>query len=455
VSWQNAKQILNLSPNYLFNLSCFSDILPDSQADLLFDNIQFLNNVGGEQDDGPQVFLISGWGEPGTASRRDPDPGPDYRASWTCWCAAHRPSPVTNSAGTADTSLLVILEFELERDPHNPLYPPVNEAEFRSGMSSPSSVEGGATRSTTTEGESTPDSVETRSTQESTGTGGSSAHGSTGTGGTGDSAPRSTGSAGAASSLTSSSAGTPGSGADSPAGSSVVGRSSTSLLSGNTGSGSSSQTLVSTDSSARDRAMYNNMEGASLSGSTAADVLSSRGDSMSPGLILTDQSSRLQPFVLPNSDEEWLPQPQHILESTTSRAKPLLALERLRRMSRAVGSDSPPTGPRPGIGRRTRTSRRGGGGGNGVGMMDVFAVMAQINEQLGAAEDLETFLKISVGVIKDLTQFHRVLVYQFDEMWNGQVVAELVDWHQTHDLYMGLHFPASDIPAQVGPHHLR
>ncbi|EGO23709.1 Fph type histidine kinase [Serpula lacrymans var. lacrymans S7.9] len=82
-------------------------------------------------------------------------------------------------------------------------------------------------------------------------------------------------------------------------------------------------------------------------------------------------------------------------------------------------------------------------------MMDIFAVMAQINEQLGAAQDLDSCLKVVVGVIKDLTQFHRVLVYQFDEVWNGQVTAELVDWSQTHDLYKGLHFPASDIPAQA------
>ena len=81
--------------------------------------------------------------------------------------------------------------------------------------------------------------------------------------------------------------------------------------------------------------------------------------------------------------------------------------------------------------------------------MDVFAVLAQVNDQLGSAPDLESFLKVVVGVIKDLTQFHRVLVYQFDEQWNGQVVAELVDWSQTHDIYKGLHFPAADIPAQV------
>ena len=81
--------------------------------------------------------------------------------------------------------------------------------------------------------------------------------------------------------------------------------------------------------------------------------------------------------------------------------------------------------------------------------MDVFTVISQINEQLGAANDLETFLKVAVGVIKDLTQFHRVLIYQFDESFNGQVVSELVDWSQTHDLYRGLHFPKGDIPQQA------
>lgn len=99
---------------------------------------------------------------------------------------------------------------------------------------------------------------------------------------------------------------------------------------------------------------------------------------------------------------------------------------------------------------RTRTRRRGTQSASAAaGMMDVFAVMAQINDQLGAANDLDTFLKVTVGVIKDLTQFHRVMVYQFDEVWNGVVTAELVDWGVTRDLFRGLHFPAADIPKQV------
>ena len=160
-----------------------------------------------------------------------------------------------------------------------------------------------------------------------------------------------------------------------------------------------------------------------------------------------------------HGSEEWLPTPEDILESTTSYSRPLLALERLRRTRRGP-ADSPASPMSTSTGspgdRGGSTMRRGGGlaarrrrGQGAVGMMDMFSVMAQVNEQLGAPNDLESFLKVVAGVIKDLTQFHRVLVYQFDEAWNGKVVAELVDWTQTHDLYRGLHFPATDIPAQV------
>ncbi|MCJ1477762.1 Light-sensor Protein kinase [Lambiella insularis] len=81
--------------------------------------------------------------------------------------------------------------------------------------------------------------------------------------------------------------------------------------------------------------------------------------------------------------------------------------------------------------------------------MEVFNIMSQIQEQLANAPDLEKFLKILVGVIKELTGFHRVMIYQFDQAWNGRVVTELVDPRTTKDLYKGLNFPASDIPKQA------
>jgi light-regulated signal transduction histidine kinase (bacteriophytochrome) len=81
--------------------------------------------------------------------------------------------------------------------------------------------------------------------------------------------------------------------------------------------------------------------------------------------------------------------------------------------------------------------------------MEVFNILSQVQEQLASASTLERFLKVLVGVVKELTGFHRVMVYQFDQLWNGRVVTELLDPRYTKDLYKGLNFPASDIPKQA------
>lgn len=81
--------------------------------------------------------------------------------------------------------------------------------------------------------------------------------------------------------------------------------------------------------------------------------------------------------------------------------------------------------------------------------MKVFNILTQIQEQLSAASTLDTLLNTATGLVRELTGFHRVMIYQFDSNWNGMVVAELVDPRATKDLYKGLHFPASDIPKQA------
>ncbi|WP_161993712.1 response regulator [Muricoccus nepalensis] len=50
--------------------------------------------------------------------------------------------------------------------------------------------------------------------------------------------------------------------------------------------------------------------------------------------------------------------------------------------------------------------------------------------------------------IRQLTGYERVLIYRFDQDWHGLALAEdkVADWEQSLD---GLHFPASDIPAQA------
>jgi chemotaxis family two-component system sensor kinase Cph1 len=49
--------------------------------------------------------------------------------------------------------------------------------------------------------------------------------------------------------------------------------------------------------------------------------------------------------------------------------------------------------------------------------------------------------------IRRLTGFDRVMVYRFDEQWNGEVVAE--DRRDDLNPFLGLHYPSTDIPAQA------
>ncbi|GAA5911258.1 hypothetical protein JCM6882_004078 [Rhodosporidiobolus microsporus] len=118
-----------------------------------------------------------------------------------------------------------------------------------------------------------------------------------------------------------------------------------------------------------------------------------------------------------------------LIESTVSIVKPLRTLTRLKERQKRRGG-------------RARSTK-------GMGEMDIVGLLSQINDQLGKADDLETFLRITAGLFRELTEFDRVMIYQFDEAWNGRVVAEQVDWSRTRDLFRGLNFPASDIPAQA------
>lgn len=49
--------------------------------------------------------------------------------------------------------------------------------------------------------------------------------------------------------------------------------------------------------------------------------------------------------------------------------------------------------------------------------------------------------------IQALLGFDRVMVYRFDEHWNGEVIAE--DRREDLNPFLGLHYPATDIPAQA------
>jgi light-regulated signal transduction histidine kinase (bacteriophytochrome)/CheY-like chemotaxis protein len=72
-------------------------------------------------------------------------------------------------------------------------------------------------------------------------------------------------------------------------------------------------------------------------------------------------------------------------------------------------------------------------------------MIARLRASGGRLEDLA---RVAVQGIRQLTGYERVLIYRFDQDWHGQTLAEdmVDDWDQSLD---GLHFPASDIPAQA------
>ncbi len=69
------------------------------------------------------------------------------------------------------------------------------------------------------------------------------------------------------------------------------------------------------------------------------------------------------------------------------------------------------------------------------------------SDQLESCEGHDTLLRALTDIVRELSGYDRVMVYRFDESWNGQVIAEsLASGTQG---YLGHRFPASDIPPQV------
>lgn len=65
--------------------------------------------------------------------------------------------------------------------------------------------------------------------------------------------------------------------------------------------------------------------------------------------------------------------------------------------------------------------------------------------RLRSAETLQSFFDLAVAQIRQLTGFERVMAYKFLEDGSGEVIAEALA--EGLDPYLGLHYPASDIPA--------
>lgn len=74
----------------------------------------------------------------------------------------------------------------------------------------------------------------------------------------------------------------------------------------------------------------------------------------------------------------------------------------------------------------------------------LFGALADWQTALSGHTSRDGLLQALVTLVRELAGYDRVMIYRFDEDWNGSVDAEsLADGA---DSYLGHHFPASDIP---------
>jgi light-regulated signal transduction histidine kinase (bacteriophytochrome) len=84
-----------------------------------------------------------------------------------------------------------------------------------------------------------------------------------------------------------------------------------------------------------------------------------------------------------------------------------------------------------------------------VTFQNLFRIVRGSAATLDGAATLEGACAAAAREVRRLTGFDRVMIYRFDPNWNGQVVAEDKAGDPALASYMGLWFPASDIPAQA------
>ena len=82
-----------------------------------------------------------------------------------------------------------------------------------------------------------------------------------------------------------------------------------------------------------------------------------------------------------------------------------------------------------------------------ISFQDLYRSIRTGIAALEAAVTPEDLWRAAAAEVRRLTRFDRVMVYRFDPDWNGEVVAEaLADGVEP---WLGLRYPASDIPAQA------
>ena len=70
--------------------------------------------------------------------------------------------------------------------------------------------------------------------------------------------------------------------------------------------------------------------------------------------------------------------------------------------------------------------------------------LTKILKEIKDTDPVKVMCHQAVSLIKDLYDYDRVMMYRFDEEWNGEVIAEIKE--EKLESWLGLHYPATDIP---------
>jgi light-regulated signal transduction histidine kinase (bacteriophytochrome) len=85
--------------------------------------------------------------------------------------------------------------------------------------------------------------------------------------------------------------------------------------------------------------------------------------------------------------------------------------------------------------------------GDHASFANVYHELKYAMSRIESADTLADLWQIVAAEIKKVSGFDKIMVYQFDEEWNGTVVAEVLE--PGMEVYLGITFPASDIPRQA------
>ncbi|MVN92659.1 GAF domain-containing protein [Mucilaginibacter aquatilis] len=85
--------------------------------------------------------------------------------------------------------------------------------------------------------------------------------------------------------------------------------------------------------------------------------------------------------------------------------------------------------------------------------INVFQEIKYVMAAVDVATSVQDACEIAIRELKRISGFDGIMMYRFDENWNGTVIAE--DKTDALEPYLGVTFPASDVPRQARELYLR